>query len=297
MIGDSVTASISQRYGGQACAALVPLGWKVEVDAEVSRFIDFGKRVLDSRLSAGWDVAVIFLGTNYGLNQVVYESMLKDLVVQLAPRPTILINSTLYRPQQQQVNDAISYVAAAFPNVAVIDWASVSAEPTLTGGDNIHLTEAGRRALAYQLAGAIGAAPSGPGACLPSGYQDNSAGSPYGPPGNATAPKKKKPAAPPTTTRSTTPSVVTTGTTGTTATTLRPTTSTTPTQSTSTGTSQVTVMTQPTATTQVPITIAPTTAAPTTAAPTTAAPTTSASTTSAPTNAAPKPPTIPPPSP
>ena len=99
MIGDSVTASITQRYGGQACAALVPLGWKVEVDAEVSRFIDFGKRVLDSRLSAGWDVAVIFLGTNYGLNQVVYESMLKDLVVQLAPRPTILINSTLYRPQ------------------------------------------------------------------------------------------------------------------------------------------------------------------------------------------------------
>ncbi len=281
MIGDSVTASISQRYGGQACAALVPLGWKVEVDAEVSRFIDFGKRVLDARLSAGWDVAVIFLGTNYGLNQGVYESMLKDLVVQLAPRPTILINSTLYRPQQQQVNDAIAYVAAAFPNVAVIDWASVSADPSLTGGDNIHLTEAGRRALAYQLAGAMGPAPSGFGACLPSGYQDNSAGSPYGPPGNATAPKKKKPAAPPTTTRSTTAPVVTIAPTGTTASTVKPTTSTTPTESTSTATSQVIVTTQP-ATTQAPITVAPTTAAPTTAPATTHPATTATPTTPAP---------------
>ena len=65
MIGDSITASAAKRYGGEFCDALVPLGWQVEVDAEPSRFVDFGNDVLDKRLSAKWDAAYVFLGTNY----------------------------------------------------------------------------------------------------------------------------------------------------------------------------------------------------------------------------------------
>ena len=42
MIGDSITASAAKRYGDELCDALVPLGWQVEVDAEPSRFVDFG---------------------------------------------------------------------------------------------------------------------------------------------------------------------------------------------------------------------------------------------------------------
>ncbi len=50
VIGDSIMASTATRYSGLMCDELVPLGWAVEVEAEPSRFIDFGNRVLDQTL-------------------------------------------------------------------------------------------------------------------------------------------------------------------------------------------------------------------------------------------------------
>ena len=270
MIGDSVTASVAKRYGGEACKALVPLGWQIEIDAEVGRFIDFGKLVLDKRLDAGWDAVIIFLGNNYGEDQVVFESYLHAMLERLAPKPTILINTSLFDPVQQQVNDAIAYDAAAYPNVAIIDWAKVTYDdPTLTGADGLHLTPAGRNALAYQLAAAMGTAPAQPGKCLDTNFHNDSAGSPNGPPGNSTKPKPSSTTVKPTSTTVKTSTTVATSTstqntTGSTATT-------TPSQSTT-----ATTATTPPTSTAAPTTAAPTTAAPTTAAPTTAAPTTSA---------------------
>jgi len=47
--------------------------------------------------------------------------------------------------------------------VTVIDWAKVTNDDqSLTGGDGLHLTEAGRRALAYQLAATMGRPPPSP---------------------------------------------------------------------------------------------------------------------------------------
>jgi len=267
MIGDSVTASVAKRYGGEACKALVPLGWQLEVDAEVGRFIDFGKLVLDKRLDAGWDAVIIFLGNNYGEDQVVFESYLHAMLERLAPRPTILINTSLFDPAQIQVNDAIAYDAAAYPNVAVIDWAKVTYEDqTLTGADGLHLTPAGRSALAYQLAVAMGPAPAQPGKCLDTNFHNDSAGSPNGPPGNSTKPKTTTTTVKPTSTTVKTATTVPTSTstqntTGSTATTTPATSATTtPPQST-------TATTQPTSTSAVITipTIPPTTAPPTTA--------------------------------
>ena len=50
MIGDSILSSVSSRYGNELCDVMVPLGWQVEIEAEASRFIEFGSKVLDSRL-------------------------------------------------------------------------------------------------------------------------------------------------------------------------------------------------------------------------------------------------------
>ena len=64
IIGDSIIASTSSRDGGQMCDVLVPLGWEVAVEAEPSRFIDFGNRVLDKLLVSNpppgeeWNAAV-----------------------------------------------------------------------------------------------------------------------------------------------------------------------------------------------------------------------------------------------
>ena len=178
LIGDSVLASTSQRYGGEMCAALVPFGWQTEVDAETGRFIDFGDDVLDSRLAAGWDVSVILLGNNYGENQGVYRDYLDAMVARLSPEPIVLLTVSEFKPSRAQVNAVIFEMALKYPNVVVLDWAAVtSANSSLTGPDGLHLTDAGRAALANQVALVLGQAPLQPGKCLASTFKDDSSGS------------------------------------------------------------------------------------------------------------------------
>ena len=49
MRGGSILASTSKRYGNEMCDALVPLGWQVEIDAEVGRPVAFGQEVMNAR--------------------------------------------------------------------------------------------------------------------------------------------------------------------------------------------------------------------------------------------------------
>ncbi len=178
MIGDSVLAGTSSRYSNDMCEAVVPLGWQVELDAEVGRFIDFGDRVLDKRLSAGWDAALIFLGSNYGDNQALYASMLEEQVDRLGPRPVVLVTVTEFKPDRAEVNAAIKMIAFNHPNVSVVDWATISATtPGVLSGDHLHPTPSGRQVLAMNVAAALGEAASQPGACLKANFRDDSAGS------------------------------------------------------------------------------------------------------------------------
>lgn len=180
LIGDSIMTSVSQRYGGQACTTLVPLGWQVEVDAETGRFIQFGPKVLDKRLSAGWDAAVILLGNNYLYNKRQYQDQLHLLLTRLAPRPTVLLTTTLFRPAQTNVNSAIVEEGALFPNVTIVDWASITQDTSLLGADGLHLTENGRVKLADAIGGALGPVAGTGGKCLKTAFRDDSMGSPTG---------------------------------------------------------------------------------------------------------------------
>jgi len=182
LIGDSVMASTSQRYGGEMCTALVPLGWQTEVDAETGRFIDFGGQVLDSRLAAGWDASVILLGNNYGDKQDVYLKYLDAMVARLSPQPVVLLTVTEFKPSRAQVNAVVFEMAVKYPNVVVLDWAAVTAaDRSLTGDDGLHLTQAGRESLAEQVALVLGPAPVLPGKCLSSSFRDDSSGPVTGP--------------------------------------------------------------------------------------------------------------------
>lgn len=178
MIGDSVMAGTARRYGGEMCAALVPLGWAVEVDAETARFIDFGNEVLKERLPYGWDAAVILLGNNYGGDPDIYRQYLERLVEKLAPRPTVLLTVSEYRVEQREVNTVIFEVAAAHDNVVVINWAATTgAHPEFLRADGLHLETPGRVALAQSVADVMGPAPTPPGKCLGTNFFDDSAGS------------------------------------------------------------------------------------------------------------------------
>src|SRR4051812_18033698 len=179
MIGDSITASAAKRYGGEWCNTLVPLGWQVEVDAEPSRFVDFGNAVLDKRLSAKWDAAYVFLGSNYLGDQESYKKQLEEIVQRLSPIPVLLLTVTLFDDSRQQVNDAITVVAAEFPNVRVLDWGSIAAADasTILRGDGLHLTDQGRAVLASTVAEQMGKAPTEPGKCLSTSFHNDAGAS------------------------------------------------------------------------------------------------------------------------
>lgn len=177
VIGDSVMASTARRYSGDLCAALVPLGWQVELDAETGRFVEFGHDVLDARLAAGWDASVILLGNNYRDDQPRYREELERMVQRLSPQSVVLLTVSEFTPSRAQVNQVIFDLAETYANVLIVDWgATTAADPTLTGGDGLHLTTQGRAALAQQVALALGTAPSPDGQCLTTSYDDDSTG-------------------------------------------------------------------------------------------------------------------------
>jgi hypothetical protein len=183
MIGDSILASTSSRYGNHMCEAVVPLGWQVAVEAEPSRFVDFGNRVLDRMLPDGpsidpaddWNAAVVFLGSNYGSDAFEYEAELVRILDRLAPRPTLLLTVTEYRPNYVEVNEVVNRLGAERDNVTVLDWKSISETPGVLSGDRLHPTDAGRRALAESVAVALGPYAGGVGECLRSTFRDDSA--------------------------------------------------------------------------------------------------------------------------
>jgi hypothetical protein len=180
MIGDSILASTSRRYTGEMCLGLVPLHWAVEIDAETSRFIEFGQRVLDERLNQGveWDAAAVFLGTNFNGDLENYRRRLDDILERLAPRPTLLYTITEFQPNRREVNEVIRDMLAFYPNVQVVDWAQITADdPGLLSGDGYHLSTRGISRLVIETAAALGEAPTGAGGeCLSSRFNDDSAG-------------------------------------------------------------------------------------------------------------------------
>jgi len=173
MIGDSIFAGAAPRYGNDMCRALVPLGWRVSVEAEANRQVRFGREVLQSRLSDGWDAAVVFLGTNFNGNFRDYEFDLDRIVSSLSPRPTLLLTTSLFRPVQQQINDVIRKVAANYPNVSILDWATISTYDGVLSPDRVHTTADGRAVLAQAISQAAGVAPTNPGECLSSKYTND----------------------------------------------------------------------------------------------------------------------------
>ncbi len=181
MIGDSILASTSSRYTGLMCAVLVPAGWEVLVEAEVSRAIDFARTVQQARLAEGWDVGLIALGTNYGGDPEAYLRALDRAVAAFGDVPVVVVNVTQRDDRMRQVNEAIGAVAVLHPNVSVVDWRLATyRDPALLIPDRIHPSDAGREALVAMIAEVLGEAPQGEGSCLRARFTDDGEGLPAG---------------------------------------------------------------------------------------------------------------------
>ena len=178
MIGDSILSSVSSRYGNEMCDVMVPLGWQVEIEAEASRFIEFGSKVLDSRLTAGWDSALIFLGTNFAGSLDDYEFNLRSIFDRLSPMPFVVVSTPIFRDVQNDVNTVITAVAQQYDNVTVLDWAQIAKNPGVLSDDRVHLSKLGRSVFAAAVARSFGFAPPATGACLPSVFRNDSSAAP-----------------------------------------------------------------------------------------------------------------------
>ncbi len=177
MIGDSILASTSKRYSNTMCAALVPLGWQVEIEAEVSRGIDFGVDVMRARGDAGWDAGLVFLGTNYGNDANEYLKWLNRIVNDFGDVPVVLVTVSEYRDGMREVNDVIVAMLDVYDNLSVVDWNALTEErPELLNEDGIHPATKGRVVLAEAVADHLGQAPTTPGKCLDSVFTDDSDG-------------------------------------------------------------------------------------------------------------------------
>ena len=174
IIGDSIVASISKRYGNEACGLMVPQGWKVALEAEAGQFAEFGSKVLDRRWNEGWDAVVLVLGTNYDGNKTRYRTAMEKILAKIAPTPVLLLNTTEFRSKQAQVNEIIEELVAANKNATLLDWRTISATRSVRANDGIHPSDDGRVVLATAIARAVGVAPVSPGDCMKPYFQDDS---------------------------------------------------------------------------------------------------------------------------
>jgi hypothetical protein len=174
IVGDSIVASISKRYGNEACALMVPQGWKVALEAEAGQFAEFGSKVLDRRWNEGWDAVVLVLGTNYDGNKTRYRTAMEKILAKISPTPVLLLNTTEFRSKQAQVNEIIEDLVATNENATLLDWRTISATRSVRANDGIHPSDDGRVVLATAIARAVGVAPASPGDCMKPYFQDDS---------------------------------------------------------------------------------------------------------------------------
>lgn len=175
IIGDSIIASTSSRYGNEMCNTLTKLGWQVAVEAQAGEFIDFAQKVVGRRLEDGWDAVVLFLGTNFDGNAKHFDESLRETVAAFGPTPFVVLTTGEFRSQQRTVNDIIRRVALDFPHMTLLDWSQIAKNPGVIGSDGVHLTANGRDVLVTSIARALEFAPDrNNGQCLESIFRDDS---------------------------------------------------------------------------------------------------------------------------
>lgn len=146
MIGDSVTAAVAQTLQQHFPQA--------HIDGAVSRQFATGEDLLAQFLAGGEDpqVIVFALGTNGAATCDQAEH-----VVQLAAgRPLYFVTALAPVEWTAASNATFQEVAAAHPNVGIIDWSALAtAHPEYLYDDGTHPNELGAQAYEQQLYGAL----------------------------------------------------------------------------------------------------------------------------------------------
>jgi len=126
------------------------------------------------KLPQGFDAAVLFLGTNYGKKQDVYQEYLDKILDELAPRPVIILTATEYKPFMREVNAVIDEEVRTRDNLWLVDWREISKTPGALWKDGIHPIDEGNALLMDSIIEVLGNAPGDvPGECLKVEFKDD----------------------------------------------------------------------------------------------------------------------------
>ena len=151
VVGDSVM------LGAEAAvvAALAPV--PVTVDAQQSRSLLGAVSLLQQHRPEMGDVVVVALGTNDGTDPTEFARRVDLVMGALQGVPHVLwVNQRVFAPGRAQLDAELTAASGRYPNLRVLDWnAVVDANPATVGPDGIHLTDAGKAAMATLVAGAV----------------------------------------------------------------------------------------------------------------------------------------------
>lgn len=140
VFGDSVVLSARERL--KEVLGLISIDAKVgRQPGEIAERIEV--RRSEKRLG---DTVIIHMGTN----GIVTEQDLRPILDRLTDRKrVVVVNVRVPRPWMKPTNDMIGSIVAAYPNVRLADWSTVSkGHRGYFGPDGVHLTQTGAQMFA-----------------------------------------------------------------------------------------------------------------------------------------------------
>jgi hypothetical protein len=154
VLGDSVL------LGAKETVPAALRGWVVTFDAEGSRRLPQGIEVLRARRAEIGAVVVIMLGNNYIAAEGSYASQMDEAMrVLTGVRRVVWLTVAEKWASRVTINNAIRAAPQRWPQIVVADWARLVAAHPEYASDQLHLTWAGREAIASLIASKVGPPP------------------------------------------------------------------------------------------------------------------------------------------
>jgi hypothetical protein len=155
VLGDSVL------LGARETVPAALAGWIVTFDAEGSRRLPQGIEVLRAHRAQIGAVVVIQMGNNYipGEGGTFASQIDSAMRVLTGVKRVVWLTVAERWPSRVAINQAIRAAPGRWPNAVVGDWAALLASHPEYAGDQLHLTGAGRTAIAQLIASKVGPPP------------------------------------------------------------------------------------------------------------------------------------------
>ncbi len=133
------------------------VGWTVTFDALGSRRLPQAIEVLRARRAEIGRVVVIQQGNNHIAGEGPFAAQIDEAMAVLAGVERVVWLTVAEKwPSRVEINTAIRAAPQRWPQAVVADWASVIAAHPEYAGDMLHLTAAGRVAIAQLIASHVG---------------------------------------------------------------------------------------------------------------------------------------------